>query len=432
MELLEDLADPRVPLTQACDALGVSRATLYRSTCLPPPPTCGERAPSARRLSDEERSAIMAVLHSEEFADQPPAEVYAALLSRGIYLASTRTMYRLLDEIGETQERRSQRRPQVHPKPSLTATAPNQIWTWDITKLATERVGVYLHAYVIIDLFSRYVVGWMVADKECKHLAAQLFAETMARHGIEPGLLVHSDRGSAMKSDTLAQLLASLGATRSFSRPRVSDDNPFSEAGFKTMKYQPDYPGRFGSLLHARAWLAEFFGWANYGHHHSGLAFFTPADVFFGRVEAVRCVRQAALDAAFAAHPERFPNGVPTVPLPPAEVSINPLTSHVLGAEHLPGAPTATEVPQVAFACLALPESEVPAGGALRPSSAPSSGVRPQHRSTGPSQAPEATRSRCGEHGEDGQKAPLTDARTSAPCSPRWADTVPNMGQIAT
>ena len=207
-----------------------------------------------------------------------------SLLGRGIYLASIRTMYRVLATVGETSERRNQRAPHAYTKPSLTATAPNQVWTWDITKLATTQKGVFLMAYVIIDLFSRYVVGWMLAPKECKHLAAQLFAETIARHGIEPGLQVHMDRGSAMKSDTLAQLLASLGASRSFSRPRVSDDNPFSESQFKTMKYQPDYPGRFDGELHGRGWLHDFFGWHNDDHHHSSLALFTPADVFFGRV----------------------------------------------------------------------------------------------------------------------------------------------------
>ncbi len=204
------------------------------------------------------------------------------------------------------------------------------MWTWDITKLATAHVGVFLHLYVIIDLFSRYVVGWLVATKECKHLAAQLFADSIARYGIEPGLMVHSDRGSAMKSDTLAQLLASLGVQRSFSRPRVSDDNPFSEAHFKTLKYQPDYPGRFDGELHARGWLAPFFGWHNDEHHHSGLAFFTPADVFFERVEEVRAIRQTALDAVYAAHPERFVHGPPRVALPPRKVSINPQSSQTV------------------------------------------------------------------------------------------------------
>jgi putative transposase len=313
MDLVEDLADPVVPISTACQALGISRATLYRNTQPSPPRCMVQRSPSPRRLSDAERTEILNAFHGAEFGDQSVMEVYATLLGRGIYLASIRTMYRVLAGEGETKERRNQRLPQVYAKPSLTATAPNQVWTWDITKLATTAVGVFLHAYVIIDLFSRYVVGWMVASRECKHLAAQLFAETIARHGVEPGLTVHSDRGSAMKSDTLAQLLATLGAQRSFSRPHVSDDNAFSESQFKTMKYQPDYPGLFTGELHARGWLAPFFGWHNDEHHHSNLALFTPAEVFFGRVEQVRLVRQATLDAAYAARPERFPHGAPRV-----------------------------------------------------------------------------------------------------------------------
>jgi putative transposase len=343
MDLVEDIADPRVSVVRACAALGVSRATLYRGTMPSVPQHPREHAPSPRRLADAERAAVLDVLHSPELADQPPHEVYALLLSRGIYLASIRTMYRILAEAGETQERRAQRRPHAYAKPSLTATGPNQVWTWDITKLATTSVGVFLHAYVIIDLFSRYVVGWMVATKECKHLAAQLFAETIARHGIEPGLTLHADRGSAMKSDTLAQLLATLGVQRSFSRPHVSDDNAFSESLFKTVKYQPDYPGRFDGVLHGRGWLGPLLGWHNDDHHHSGLALFTPADVFFGRVEAVRAVRQAALDGAYAAHPERFPRGAPRVALPPTEVSINPLgasTAVIGGGDALSSDPT--------------------------------------------------------------------------------------------
>ena len=325
MDLVEDLAEPGVPVLAVCVALGVSRATVYRGTCAEPPPTVHSSAANPRRLGDDERQAIVDVMHSAEFVDQSPMEVFATLLGRGIYLASIRTIYRVLAELGETKERRNQRLPHTYEKPTLAATAPSQVWTWDITKLATLQKGVFLHAYVIIDLFSRYVVGWMVAAKECKHLAAQLFAETVARHGIEPGLTVHSDRGAAMKSDTLAQLLATLGVDQSFSRPRVSNDNPFQESHFKTMKYQPDYPGRFASVFHARAWLQDFFGWHNDDHHHSGLALFTPAEVFFHRVAAVHTVRQEALDAAYALHPGRFPNGPPKAALPPAEVNINPL-----------------------------------------------------------------------------------------------------------
>jgi putative transposase len=292
-------------------------------------------------------------MHSTEFVDQPPMEVFAKLLSRGVYLASIRTFYRVLAALGESKERRNQRLPHPHVKPSLTATAPNQVWTWDITKLATLQKGVFLHAYVIIDLFSRFVVGWMVAPKECKHLATQLFAESVARHGIEPGLTVHSDRGSAMKSDTLAQLFGTLGVERSLSRPRVSDDNPFSEAQFKTMKYQPDYPHFFSGVLHARGWLEAFFAWHNDDHQHSGLALFTPAEVFFERVAAVHAIRQETLDAAHALHPERFPNGPPKAPLPPAQVHINPLealTAQVEPAErvndHAP-VPTAIDTPRL-------------------------------------------------------------------------------------
>jgi transposase InsO family protein len=345
MDLVEELAEPQVSVVAACAALGVSRATLYRATRVGPAPAVRRHAPSPRRLSDEERQAIADIMHTPEFVDQPPTEVFATLLSRGVYLASIRTIYRVLAELGESKERRNQRLPRPYVKPSLTATEPNQVWTWDITKLATVRKGIFLHAYVIIDLFSRYVVGWMVAAKECKHLAAQLFADTVARHGIEPGLTVHSDRGSAMKSDTLAQLLATLGVDQSFSRPHVSDDNAFSEAQFKTMKYQPDYPGRFTGLMHARGWLETFFDWHNNDHHHAGLAFFTPADVLFGRVAAVHAVRQQALDAAFAMHPERFPHGHPAAALPPTEVHINPLDALTVVVGH-PGPSTAVDTPQ--------------------------------------------------------------------------------------
>lgn len=334
----------------ACSALNVSRASLYRARRPAPLPATDERqmkAPHPRRLADDERQAILDTFHCAEFVDQPPAEVYATLLGRGIYLASIRTIYRVLADEGETKERRNQRAPYQHAKPSLTATAPNQIWTWDITKLATTEKGVFLSAYVIIDLFSRFVVGWMLASKECQHLAAQLFAETIARHGVEPGLQVHADRGSAMKSDTLAQLFDSLGVVRSFSRPRVSDDNPFSEAQFKTLKYQPDYPGAFASSLHGRAYLQDFFAWHNDDHHHSGLALFTPAEVFYGRVPAIAARRQATLDAAYQAHPERFPNGAPQVRLPPAKVQINPITTESISITPAPypDAPLSIESP---------------------------------------------------------------------------------------
>jgi len=349
MDLVEDFAEPGVSVVAACTSLGVSRATLYRGTRSAPPPSMRGLAPSPRRLGDDERQAIVDAMHSPEFVDQPPMEMFAKLLSRGVYLASIRTIYRVLAELGESKERRNQRLPHPYVKPSLTATGPNQVWTWDITKLATLTKGVFLHAYVIIDLFSRYVVGWMVAEKECQHLAAQLFAEAVARHSVEPGLTVHADRGAAMKSDTLAQLLASLGVDQSFSRPHVSDDNPYSEAQFKTLKYQPDYPGFFATLLHARAWLESFFGWHNDEHHHSGLALFTPADVFLGRFPVVHAARQDALDAAYARHPERFPNGPPKAALPPAQVHINPLEASTVSVVQAkpPGAPARVNAPAI-------------------------------------------------------------------------------------
>ena len=364
MDLVEDLVDPDISVTAACAAVGVSRAMLYRATAPAAPPTVREHAPSPRSLCDDERQAIVDVMHTPEFVDQPPMEVFAKLLSRGVYLASIRTIYRVLAELGESKERRNQRLPHPHAKPSLTATAPNQVWTWDITKLATLERGVFLHAYVIIDLFSRYVVGWMVAAKECQHLAAQLFAEAVARHGVEPGLNVHSDRGAAMKSDTLAQLLASLGATQSFSRPHVSDDNAFSEAQFKTLKYQPDYPGRFAGELHARGWLQPFFAWHNDDHQHSGLALFTPAEVFFGRVAAVHRVRQDTLDAQYALHPQRFPNGAPRAALPPAEVHINPLEARAVevpvNASALDDASPASRSQMASRATASTPRHETP------------------------------------------------------------------------
>ena len=327
-----------VPLSVACHAIGLSRATLYRARKPRPVRHLAPRLPSPRRLSDEERRVVIETLTSPEFADQPPAEVFATLLTRGVYLASIRTMYRLLAlHFGVVPDRRAQRLLRHHVAPSLEATSPNQVWTWDITKLAGPERGVFYCLYVVVDLFSRYVVGWMVAERESAKLAQHLFTDTCARHGVVPGsLTVHADRGGPMRSDGLAQLFADLGVERSFSRPRVSDDNPFIESHFKTLKYQPDYPRRFESLLHARAWLQRFFAWYVDHHHHAGLALFTPGDVFHGRVADVARARQAALDAGFAAHPERFPNGAPVVALPPARVAINPLALPIVVADLVP------------------------------------------------------------------------------------------------
>ena len=234
-------------------------------------------------------------------------------------------MYRILAENGEIRERRSQLRHPAYKKPELLATQPNQLWSWDITKLRGPAKWTYFYLYVIIDVFSRYVVGWMIADQESAALAETLIAETCDRQGIQPEqLTIHADRGSSMTSKSVALLLADLGVIKTHSRPHVSDDNPYSEAHFKTLKYQPDFPGSFGCLADARAWARRFFEWYNTEHHHTGIGLLTPADVHFGRAAAVRQQRQQVLDLAFAKNPERFVKGPACPPQLPAAVWINP------------------------------------------------------------------------------------------------------------
>lgn len=313
-------------MTRACETIGLVRATAYRRMHPKPHRASSPRKPNPRRLSHGERVDVLALLDSDRFIDQPPREVHATLLDEGRYLCSPRTMYRLLKERGAVRDRRDHRERQKHAIPRLQATSPNEVWTWDISKLATHACGVFLSLYVVLDLFSRYVVAWMVAEHENSALAKQLFAEAISRYGIAPGqLLVHQDRGAPMTAHGFAELLAQLGVDRSYSRPRVSNDNPFSESQFHTLKYQPDYPGRFQGPRHGRLWCADFFGWYNDGHHHEGLNFFTPADVFFGRVNEVAARREQALASAFAEHPERFMRGKPNVRRPPSRVVLNPL-----------------------------------------------------------------------------------------------------------
>ena len=321
----------------ACRAVGLPRSVLYeyrkRSAITPPeetqPPKPRETKPRKRcprRLSDAQRTEIVAVLHSERFYDQPVREVWATLLNEGVYLGSVRTFYRILPDLGETKERRNQRKPKSYAIPRLTATKPNEVWTWDITKLATCTQGEFFSLYIIIDLWSRYVVGWMVAEKENSSLAKQLVAETVNRYRVAGLVLIlHNDRGSPMTAIGFMELLAELNVDSSRSRPRVSNDNPHSEAINKTLKYQPDYPGRFESITHARAWIADFINWYNNHHCHSRLALFCPADLFFGRVEELRNTRQVALTHAYELHPDRFVNGPPVAQLPPEKVFINPI-----------------------------------------------------------------------------------------------------------
>jgi putative transposase len=309
-----------------CASVGVSRASFYRraqpTTAAGPRP---ERPPSARALAPAERQAVLDVLHSDRFLDQSPAEVHATLLEEQTYLCSTRTMYRVLAEAGEVRERRDQARHPAYAKPELVATAPNQVWSWDITKLKGPMAYLYYSLYVILDLFSRYVVGWMVAAHESARLAERLIEATCQKQGVGPHqLTIHADRGAPMRSQLVADLCTALGIAASHSRPRVSNDNPFSEAQFRTFKYRPEFPDRFGSIEDARAIGHALFDWYNNAHHHSGLRYLTPADVHYGRAAAILEIRHRTRLAAYAAHPERFVQGPPRLETLPNAVWINP------------------------------------------------------------------------------------------------------------
>jgi putative transposase len=312
-------------MAPACRALGVARATAYRhrSPRVAAPPRSRRRPPAA--LSEPERTAVLAELHSERFADASPAAVYATLLDEGTYLASERTMYRLLAANAEVRERRNQLRHPAYARPELLATGPRELFSWDITKLRGPAKWTYYHLYVILDVFSRYVPGWMVATRESAVLAEQLIAETVEKEGIEPGqLVIHADRGSSMRSKPVALLLADLGVERTHSRPHVSNDNPFSESQFRTLKYRPAFPARFGSLEDARSFCSEFFTWYNGEHRHSGIGLLTPAVVHAGLAAEATAARAVTLTRAYEAHPERFVRHPPRPPQVPTAVWINP------------------------------------------------------------------------------------------------------------
>ena len=321
-----------------CQALSLSRATFYRSLnppslapvapeplvspSLPKESTC--RVPG-RALSLIERQHVLDLLHSERFVDLAPAQVYAQLLDDGAYHCSISTMYRLLYAEQEVKERRNQRRHVVYQKPELLASAPNQLWSWDITKLLGPCKWTYYYLYVVLDVFSRYVVGWLLAPNESAMLAEQLFQECCFKQGILPGqLTLHADRGSSMTSKTVAFLLADLGVTKTHSRPHVANDNPFSESQFKTLKYRPEFPERFGSIEGGRHFCQAFFPWYNTQHRHSSLALMTPEMVHYGRTERVLSGRQEVLTVAYGDHPERFVRRAPTAQRPPDQVWINP------------------------------------------------------------------------------------------------------------
>jgi putative transposase len=326
MDAVDELA-AAVGVAEACRVLGAPRSSHYRARQLSEasPPASHERPTPARCLSAEERTAVRDVLNSERFQDCAPREVYATLLDEQIYLCSWRTMYRILAVADEVRERRDQVRHPAYTKPELLATRPRELWSWDITKLKGPTTWTYYYLYVILDVFSRYVVGWMISERETAELAEAFIAETCAKEGIcQDQLTLHADRGSAMTSKSVAQLLADLGVTKTHSRPHVSNDNPYSESQVGTLKYRPGFPAQFGSLADARAWAHPFFQWYNHEHHHSGIGLLTPATVHGGQATETIAARQQVLTAAYLSHPERFVRGAPTPPTLPTAVWINP------------------------------------------------------------------------------------------------------------
>lgn len=307
----------------ACSSLGIPRASYYRHLA----PLYGPRPARpkpARALRPDERETVLGHLHSPRFQDHSPLQVAATLLDEGHYYCSSRTMCRLLAAAGQSHKRRDQL---IHPpykKHELLATAPNQLWSWDITKLLGPAKWTYFYLYVVLDVFSRYVVGWMIAHRESAQLAKQLFADTCRKQAITRNqLTVHADRGSSMTSKPVAFLLSDLGVTKTHSRPHVSNDNPYSESQFRTLKYRPGFPARFGSIQDARAFAVDFFHWYNEEHHHSGISLLTPSALHHGQAPAVLAQRQAVLDAAYLAHPERFVKHPPVSHPAPSQVWIN-------------------------------------------------------------------------------------------------------------
>jgi putative transposase len=321
---------PTVGTESACDALGVARATFYRHRPLLAPAFTAPvivslpRPAPARALCPGERQVVRDIMNSGRFRDCPPAQIHATLLDEGTYHCSSRTMYRILQADGGTRERRDQLVHPAYQKPELLATGPNQLWSWDITKLRGPAKWTYYYLYVILDVFSRYVVGWMVAMRETAALASKFIEQTCLKQGITPEQLgLHADRGSAMRSKEVAFLLADLGVTKTHSRPYTSNDNPYSESQFKTMKYRPEFPDRFGCIEDSRRFGHVFFPWYNDLHRHSGIGMMTPAMVHYGQAPWIRQQRQIVLDAAYQAHPERFVRHPPTVAELQKEVWIN-------------------------------------------------------------------------------------------------------------
>jgi putative transposase len=316
---------PIIGTRAACRALGASHATIYRRRRPPVPRPSTPRPAPVRALSGAERDAVLAELHSERFVDCSPAQVWATLLDEGRYLASERTMYRLLSaQHGPARERRDQLEHPAYTKPELLAERPNEVYSWDITKLLGPAKWTYYYLYVILDVFSRYAVGWTVQQRERSEVAKDLIAQTVAQQQIQPGTLtVHADRGSSMTSKPVAFLLADLGVTKTHNRPYTSTDNPYSEAQFKTLKYRPGFPQRFDSIEHARAHCRDFFNYYNHEHRHSGIGLLTPAIVHHGRAHQAHAQRARVLAAAYARTPERFVRRAPAPPPVPTSAWIN-------------------------------------------------------------------------------------------------------------
>ena len=318
-----------VPVTRACQALGYPRSSLYRARRPKPANKQGKRPAPARALSESERTTVRELLNSERFQDDSPYQVYATLLDEGAYHCSISTMYRILRRHNEVRERRNQRRHPAYTRPELLATQPNELWSWDITKLRGPVTWQLFYLYVVLDVFSRYAVGWMIAEQESGDLAKQLVAESYCKQGVDQAqLTLHADRGSPMICKTLGQLLIDLGVSKSHARPHTPNDNPFSEAQFKTMKYRPDDPARFDRIEAARRWARAFFHWYNNEHHHSNLGLMTPVAVHYGQAATLTAQRQAILTTAYEAHPERFVKGLTRPPQVPAAVWINPPQSN--------------------------------------------------------------------------------------------------------
>jgi putative transposase len=316
LEVIEELV-PLVGTTRACELTGRSKATHYRALVPKAPRAPIKRGTPANALSAEEKQTVLALLHSPAYADLAVAQVWAILLDEGTYLCSQSTMHRLLREAGESRDRRRQRTHPAKAKPHLVAHGPLQVWSWDITKVPGPARGIYYDCYVIIDIFSRYVVGWTIELCEDSDIAAELITEALARQGVGPRqLTLHADRGTSMTSKTVGQLLEDLGVTRTHSRPHVSDDNPYIEAHFKTLKYCPAWPGHFDDIKSARQWAEQFFDYYNHIHRHRALGLHTPASVHYGTATEVRAQRAKILDAAYAANPGRFshPPVPPTLP----------------------------------------------------------------------------------------------------------------------